>query len=319
MKSQFQDIIEKKIVVIAKIEVYDTSKNKKHSDWQKSINEIEVLRKEYFNAGKLPYNKSEEVWQKFKNATKKFNHAKNLFYKNEKSVQQTNLDEKNALIAQAETLQDSEDWEVATNTMKKIQADWKKVGHVPRKFSDDIWKRFKAACNHYFDRFHNRQDNLNKEQQAFIEDKKAYIEEVKKLEKATLEEIYEVIQKWRDLGDTPRSVRHLESKFYKVIDKLLEGLSLSKEDIELLKFKNLVDGYFAQNDGHKLNSEQLFVRKKLDEINKEVQQLENNLSFFSNAKDDNPLVLNVKKSIDKHKEAAEIWKQKLSYVRSLDY
>jgi len=319
MKSQFQDIIEKKIVVIAKIEVYDTSKNKKHSDWQKSINEIEVLRKEYFNAGKLPYNKSEEVWQKFKNATKKFNHAKNLFYKNEKSVQQTNLDEKNALIAQAESLQDSEDWEVATNTMKKIQADWKKVGHVPRKFSDDIWKRFKAACNHYFDRFHNRQDNLNKEQQAFIEDKKAYIEEVKKLEKATLEEIYEVIQKWRDLGDTPRSVRHLESKFYKVIDKLLEGLSLSKEDIELLKFKNLVDGYFAQNDGHKLNSEQLFVRKKLDEINKEVQQLENNLSFFSNAKDDNPLVLNVKKSIDKHKEAAEIWKQKLSYVRSLDY
>ncbi len=319
MKSQFQDIIEKKIVVIAKIEAYDTSKNKKHSDWQKSINEIEVLRKEYFNAGKLPYNKSEEVWQKFKNATKKFNHAKNLFYKNEKSVQQTNLDEKNALIAQAESLQDSEDWEVATNTMKKIQADWKKVGHVPRKFSDDIWKRFKAACNHYFDRFHNRQDNLNKEQQAFIEDKKAYIEEVKKLEKATLEEIYEVIQKWRDLGDTPRSVRHLESKFYKVIDKLLEGLSLSKEDIELLKFKNLVDGYFAQNDGHKLNSEQLFVRKKLDEINKEVQQLENNLSFFSNAKDDNPLVLNVKKSIDKHKEAAEIWKQKLSYVRSLDY
>ena len=319
LKSQYQDIIEKKLVIIANIDAYDTSKNKKHSDWQRSINEIEALRKSYFDAGKLPYNRSEEVWQKFKDATKKFNHAKNVFYKNEKSVQQTNLDEKNALIVLAESLKESEDWEVATNTMKKIQADWKKIGHVPRKFSDDIWKRFKAACNHYFDRFHNRQDNLNKEQHAFIDEKKELLEEVKKIEEATLEEIKEAIKKWRDLGETPRSVRHLESKFYKQIDKLLGGLSLGKEEIAMLKFKNLVDGYLAQNDGHKLNSEQLFVRKKIDEISKEVQQLENNLSFFSNAKDDNPLVMNVRASIDSYKEDMNIWNEKLKYIRSLDY
>jgi hypothetical protein len=319
LKSQYQSIIDAKLIVIDKIEAYDTSNNKKHSDWQKSIKEIEVLRKEYFDAGKLPYSKSEQVWLKFKGATKNFNHAKNAFYKNEKGVQQTNLDKKNALIELAESLKDSEDWENATNTMKKIQADWKKVGHVPRKFSDDIWKKFKAACNYYFDRLHNKQDSANKEQMAFIDDKKAYLEEVKAIEKATLEEINEAIQKWRAFGETPRSVRHIESKFYKHIDKLLEGLSMSKEEIAMLKFKNLVDGYLAQKDGHKLNSEQMFVRKKIDEINKEVQQLENNLSFFSNAKDDNPLVVNVRNSIDKHKEDIAIWKQKLAYVRSLDY
>ena len=87
---------------------------------------------------------------------------------------------------------------------------------------------------------------VNKEQMAFIEDKKAYLEEVKAIEKATLEEINEVIQKWRAFGETPRSVRHIESKFYKHVDKLLEGLSLSKEEIAMLKFKNLVDGYLAQ-------------------------------------------------------------------------
>ncbi len=319
LKSQYQSIIDAKLAVIVKIEAYDTSTNKKHSDWQKSIKEIEVLRKEYFDAGKLPYSKSEQVWQKFKGATKNFNHAKNAFYKSEKNVQQTNLDEKNALIELAESLQESDDWESATNTMKKIQADWKKIGHVPRKFSDDIWKRFKAACNHYFDRLHNKQDSVNKEQLAFIDEKKAFLEEVKAIEKATLEEINEAIEKWRAFGETPRSVRHIESKFYKHIDRLLEGLSLSKEEIAMLKFKNLVDGYLAQKDGHKLNSEQMFVRKKIDEINKEVQQLENNLSFFSNAKDDNPLVLNVRASIDKHKDNIAIWKQKLAYVRSLDY
>jgi hypothetical protein len=319
LKTQYQSIIDAKLVAIAKIEAYDSSKNKKHSDWQKSIKEIEALRDEYFNAGKLPYSKSEQVWQKFKAATKKFNNAKNVFYKEEKSVQQTNLDKKNALIELAESLKESEDWENATNTMKKIQADWKKIGHVPRKFSDEIWKRFKAACNHYFDRLHNKQDSVSKEQMAFIDDKKAYLEEVKAIETATLDEINEAIQKWRDFGETPRSVRHIESKFYKHIDKLLEGLSMSKEEIAMLKFKNLVDGYLAQKDGHKLNSEQMSVRKKIDELNKEIQQLENNLSFFSNAKDDNPLMINVRTNIEGYKDEVKIWKQKLAYVRSLDY
>ena len=319
LKSQYKVIIEKKLEVIAQIDAYDTSNNKKHSDWQRSIKEVEALRQLYFDAGKLPYSKSEEIWQKFKTATKKFNHAKNAFYKNEKSVQQSNLDKKNALIELAESLKDSEDWDSATNTMKKIQADWRKIGHVPRKFSDDIWKRFKAACNHYFDRYHGRQDAVNKEQQEFVNAKKAYLEEIKSIEKATLEEINELIEKWKSFGETPRSVRHIESKFYKKIDKLYEGLSMSKEEIAMLKFKNLVDGYLAQNDVRKLNSELMFVRKKLDEINKEIQQLENNLSFFSNANEDNPLVVNVKTSIAKHRDDAEIWKQKLAYVRSLDY
>ncbi|NVK52569.1 MAG: DUF349 domain-containing protein [Flavobacteriaceae bacterium] len=319
LKSQFKVIIEKKLAVIAKIDAYDVSNNVKHSDWQKSIKEIEALRKEYFDAGKLPYSKSEEVWQKFKAATKKFNHSKNTFYKNEKRVQQENLDKKNALIEQAESLKDSEDWETATNTMKKIQADWKKIGHVPRKFSDDIWKRFKTACNHYFDRYHGRQDDLSKEQQAFIEDKKVLLDKVKELEKASLEEIETLITTWKDLGQTPRNARHLESKFYKQVDRLLEGLSMSKEEIAMLKFKNLVDGYLAQNNTHKLDSEQMFVRKKIDEANKEIQQLENNLSFFSNAEDDNPLVVKVRNDINEHKKNAKIWKKKLKYLRSLDY
>ena len=319
LRSQHQSIIEAKLAIIEKIAAYDTSMNKKHSDWQRSIKEVEAMRTAYFDAGKLPYSKSEQLWQKFKTATKAFNHAKNAFYKVEKSTQQANLDKKNALIELAESLQESDDWENTTNVMKKIQADWKKIGHVPRKFSDPIWKRFKAACNLYFDRLHNKQDADNKEQIAFIEEKKAYLETVKTKNKASLEEINNFIQQWRAFGETPKSVRHIESKFNRHIDKLLEGLSMSPDEIAMLKFKNLVDGYLAQNDGHKLNSEQLFVRKKIDEINKEIQQLENNLSFFSNAANDNPLLLNVRASIDKHINDVAIWKQKLAYIKSLDY
>ena len=319
MKSKYQDIIALKLAVIDRFNAYDTSNNKTHKDWQNSIVETEKLRQEYFNAGKLPYAKSEEVWQKFKTATKKFNSSKNHFYKDEKSEQQENLKKKIALIEIAESLKESEDWEIATEAMKKVQADWKKIGHVPRKFSDDIWNKFKAACNSYFDRYHDQKNSVSKEQQANVDAKKAFLETLKEEKEHTKESVLEAIKTWQELGQLPRDVRYLEGKFNKQIDRLLEGLSLDKKEVAMLKFTHVIDGLFVNEDFRKLDSEQLFIRKKMDEVVKEMQQLENNLGFFSNAKDDNPLVLNVKNSVNEFKEDLKIWKEKLSYLRKLDY
>ena len=319
MKSKYQDIIALKLAVIERFNAYDTSNNKTHKDWQNSIVETEKLRQEYFNAGKLPYAKSEEVWQKFKSATKKFNSSKNHFYKDEKSEQQENLKKKIALIEIAESLKESEDWEIATEAMKKVQADWKKIGHVPRKFSDDIWNKFKAACNSYFDRYHDQKNSVSKEQQANVDAKKAFLETLKEEKEHTKESVLDAIKTWQELGQLPRNVRYLEGKFNKQIDRLLEGLSLDKKEVAMLKFTHVIDGLLVNEDFRKLDSEQLFIRKKMDEVVKEMQQLENNLGFFSNAKDDNPLVLNVKNRVNEFKEDLEIWKEKLSYLRKLDY
>lgn len=319
MKSKYQEIISKKMVIIENINAYETANNKTHKDWQNSIKDIEALRQEYFNAGKLPYAKSEEIWQKFKTATKKFNSAKNKFYKEEKSEQQENLQKKLALIEIAESLKESEDWENATNTLKKAQADWKKIGHVPRKFSDDIWKKFKGACNFYFDRLRLQKTAVNQEQQAVIDAKKEFLETLKLQKDHTKETVLGAIEAWKNLGALPRNVRHLEGKFNKQIDQLLGSLSLDKKEVTMLKFTNVVDGLMASNDARKLDSEQLFVRKKIDEVVKEIQQLENNLGFFSNAKDDNPLVVNVKKQVVSFKNDLEVWKEKLTYLKNLDY
>ena len=319
LKSKYQEMIDAKLEVVAKINAYDTSGNLSHKDWQRSIKEIEALRQQYFDIGKLPYSKSEAVWQEFKGATKKFNAAKNAFYKGEKNAQNTNLKQKMSLVELAESLMDSEDWETTTNTMKRIQSDWKKIGHVPRKYSDDIWNRFKNACNHYFDRLHERKNELNKEVQGIVDAKKAYIEELKEAAEVSLEGVQEAIAKWKNLGSLPRNVRHLDGKFNKIVDALLEKLNLGRADIEMMKFKNVVDNYLAQEDFRKLDSEQLFIRRKIDETVREMQQLENNLSFISNATEDNPLVQNVRKGIQDFKDELDIWQLKLDYIKKLDY
>ncbi len=319
MKSNYGEIIEKKLAIIEEIFQHDFSKNMSHSDWQRSIDQINSLRQKYFDAGKLPFSKSEAVWQKFKTATKKFNQAKNLFYKQEKSVQQENLNKKLELIKLAESLKDSEDWTSTTDMFKKIQSDWKKIGHVPRKFSDDIWKRFKAACNYYFDRYHQQKNALSPEQQEVVEDKKAFLERLKESEIKTKAEVDYLIQEWSTLGRLPMSARSIDFQFNKTINSILSNMSISKDEIAMLKFRNIVNGYLANNDRRKLDSERAFIRSKIDESVREIQQLENNLSFISNVSDDNPLVKNVLDSIRKFKEDLDIWRQKQHYLRTLDY
>ncbi len=319
MKSQYGKIIELKIAVTEEINNYDSSNNKTHNDWQKSIKDIEALRQKYFDSGKLPYSKSEAVWQKFKDATKKFNQEKNKFYKQEKNSQQDNLQAKLDLIKLADSIKDSEDWESATNTFKKIQSDWKTIGHVPRKFSDDIWKKFKAACNHYFDRYHNQKNALSSEQQEVIDKKVEFLATLKAEDYNTKETIGDLMSTWNKFGVTARSSKSIDSDFNKFIDNVLSNLSIDKEEIVLLKFQNIINGYLASDNIRKLDSELMFIRKKIDETVREIQQLENNLSFFSNASDDNPLVKSVHKSINDFKDGLAMWKKKLAYLRTLEY
>ena len=319
LKSKYQKMIDAKLAVVAKLNAFDTSNNKTHNDWQKSIVEVEKIRKEYFDIGKLPYSKSESVWQEFKQATKKFNSSKNTFYKHEKGTQNDNLKQKIALIELAESLKESSDWSEATNTMKRIQSDWKKIGHVPRKFSDDIWKRFKGACNFYFDRLHEHKNEANKEQLAVVEAKKEYLDKIKAAEGLSLEDVKDSLIEWRALGVLPRNVRHLDEKFNKAVDAHLGKLNMSREDVEMMKFKNVIETYLAQEDYKKLDNERFFIRKKIDETVRDMQQLENNLSFISNATEDNPLVQNVRKGIQNFKDQLDIWQVKLNYLKKLDY
>ena len=174
----------------------------------------------------MPYSKSETTWQKFKDATKQFNQEKNKFYKQEKKSQQQNLQEKLDLIKLAESLKDSEEWETTTNTFKKIQSDWKKVGHVPRKFSDDLWKKFKAACNHYFDRYHKQKNTLSDEDKKILDKKEAFLQSLKPEDYSTNGTITKLINDWNQFGCTSRNSKSVDVKFNKFVDLILSKLSL---------------------------------------------------------------------------------------------
>ncbi|WP_303317490.1 DUF349 domain-containing protein [Flavivirga abyssicola] len=318
----YEKNLENKLEIIAKISAINTEENKSHSDWQKKIKEIEELRNAFFNAGKVPIKVNESTWAKFKESVRIFNRRKNAFYKGLKKEQYNNLQLKLDLIKIAEDNKDSDDFEATTPLMKKIQSDWKKIGHVPRKDSDKIWKQFKAACNSYFDRLHAKRNAANQENIDAFNKKNEFLGALKelKLTEETKEKnlalIKEQITQWRTFGKVPNDKRYIEGKFQKTIDSLLTSLEMDKNEVEMIKFENKLDNINTSDDDHRnLDNERAFIRKKIDEVKSQINQLENNLQFFTNVNDDNPLVKEVHQNIKTHKESLKLWKSKLQKIK----
>lgn len=316
----YEKNLEVKHDIINRIDAVTNNEDSSHSSWQKKIKQIEALREEFFTAGKVPIKVNEATWAKFKESVRSFNRKKNAFYKGLKKEQYDNLQKKLDLIKVAEDNKDNDDFETTTALMKKIQSDWKKIGHVPRKDSDKIWKQFKDACNAYFDRFHEAKNAVSAEEQEALDTKTALLEKARTIEltgdnKADLETIKTAIQEWKNVGKVPRNKSFINGKFNKVIDALFGKLDMNKTESEMLKYDNHLAG--LADDQRGLDKEMNFIRKKMDEARAEINQLENNLLFFSNVDESNPLVKDVHKNIAKHKETLDVWKAKYKKIKSM--
>ncbi len=314
----YEKNLEVKLGIIAKIDEVTTDEGNNHSAWQKKIKTVEDLRNQFFNAGKVPIKVNENTWAKFKESVRSFNRKKNAFYKGLKKDQYKNLQKKLELIKIAEANKDNTDFAATTPLMKKIQHDWKQIGHVPRRESDKIWKQFKSACNAYFDKLHESKNAANKEEIEAFEKKSALIENMKSItftddKKSNLKLIKEQIEAWKAIGHVPYSKRAINKKFNKAVDDLYNQLDISKKETELLKYNSKLTT--LSTDQRSLDNEHNFIRKKIDELKGEINQLENNLQFFSNVEDDNPLVKEVHNNIERHKNELAIWEEKLRKVK----
>ena len=317
------DNLEKKKGLIAQLEILAQEKVDTHQAWLNQITKVEALRNEFFATGKVPSEVNEATWTAFKTAVRNFNLLKNSFYKEIKKDQNDNLSKKQALVNKANELKVSDDFAATTPIMKQIQEEWKLIGHVPRKFSDVLWKEFKGACNHYFERLKESKSEENAEEVAAFEKKKEYLEGLRVFEligdhKTDLDAIKAHIEAWKAIGKVPFNRRHIEGKFNKILDALFEKLSSSKKESDMLRFANKLGNI---EDSRKIDNERIFIMRKIDEVQNEIFQLENNIQFFQNAKNakkENSIVTEVRKNIERHKEELQTWKEKLIQIKNLN-
>ncbi|MBK5192303.1 MAG: DUF349 domain-containing protein [Flavobacteriaceae bacterium] len=322
LDQEYEKNLEQKKEICAKIKTLVETQYTAHSQWQQKIKELNALRDEFFKVGKVPREKNESTWSEFKQNVRQFNRNKNAYYKSLKKEQYDNLEKKRELIKIADDNKDSEDFKATTALMKKIQADWKKVGHVPRKESDKVWKQFKAACNYYFDRLHTSNNEEDAEENKAFDQKKEILDGLKSYEfsgdkKTDLSKIKEAIEGWKNIGKVPYNKRFIEGKFNKLLDQLFSKLDVDRTKAEMMKYENKIQALNNADDDAKLRNEHYFLTKKVQETKDEIRQLENNLQFFADVNTDNPLVKAVHKNIQDQKDQLEVWKEKLEKIKSI--
>lgn len=286
LKAQNDQKVAAKRAVVDKIIALNQQTPEKHGGWQKASKALEALRAEFKNIGFVRSEENDEVWEAYKTAQREFNQLKNAFYKEEKKKQREHLDAKKALVTLVEGLKDSDDFAETARAMKKAQADWKKTGYVPKKEGDALWEAFRGACNHFFDRMNGERKAKEQKFSAALKAKEAKLAEVQDLEITSVEAAIALSEEWSALGGGNKKI---EDAFNALLEKKLTGLGLSKNDLERTLFEARVKALVEADDQNGLRHERGWLRDQMDSAKKELNQLENNIAFFSSSKG-NPLL-----------------------------
>ena len=298
-----QKALEKKNEIIAKLKDFASSKEAvTHNYWQQAIKQVEQLRSEFLKLGNVPKKLSNQNWTEFKTALRAFNAKKNDFYKNLKNSQHVNLEEKQKLISIAQDNMHSEDWDTAVPLFKKLQEDWKNIGHVPKNQANKVWNDFRDACNTFFNNFREKNASTTDDWKQNYHQKKALLEELKQIndEEGSVERIEQIKSSWDSIGKVPRNKMSINNEFNKV---LKEKLKLNKINVFDLKEDNLTEA--------QLTDKARKIKSQIADLEAEVVKLENNINFFNNPSRENPLLKDTYDKIDEKKALIESLKQSL--------
>ncbi|MDR6923050.1 DUF349 domain-containing protein [Chryseobacterium sp. 2987] len=298
--------LEKKNQIIAEIKkLSEPSETPNHNYWQSSIKRVEDLRSEFLKTGSVPRKLSNQNWNDFKTILRGFNTTKNNYYKSLKGSQQANLEEKLKLIQTAKDNMNNEEWDIAVPLFKKLQEDWKKVGHVPKSMTNKIWDEFRDACNTFFNNYREKNNASNDNWKENYKHKKELLDELKTVsnEDGSIERIEAIKTAWNNIGKVPRDKIAINSEFNKT---LREKLKLNKINELELKEEGLTET--------QLTDKARKMKSQISDLEAEIVKLENNLAFFNKPSRENPLLRDTYNTIDEKKAHLETLKQNLHNI-----
>lgn len=306
IETEQNENLEKKNQIIEEIKkLSEPSENPNHSYWQNSIKRVEELRSEFLKTGSVPRKLSNQNWNDFKTTLRAFNTTKNTYYKSLKGSQQSNLEEKLKLIQTAKDNQNNEEWEIAVPLFKKLQEDWKKIGHVPKSMTNKIWDEFRDACNAFFNNYRDKSNASTDNWKENYKQKKAILEDLKTVsnDEGSIERIEAIKTAWNNIGKVPRDKISINTEFNKT---LREKLKLNKINELELKEEGLSE--------NQLTDKARKIKNQISDLEAEIVKLENNLAFFKNPSKENPLLRETFESIDGKKAHLETLKQNLHSI-----
>ena len=276
-------------------------------DWNKASEELLEIQKVWKTIGFAPKRDNNRIYERFRAACDKFFDLKREYYAGQKSEMEHNLALKTELCAEAETLAMSEDWKRATDELITLQARWKEVGPVARRHSDAIWKRFRAACDKFFERKAQHFASVDSQHEENLKLKQALLEEMRAadIKAGGFEAIKAFQRRWSQIGFVPIKFKDALQKEYKaIVDGMFATLRSSERDRSINRFRERVS---TMKGSGQLRSERERLFNKVRQMEQDIATLENNIGFFSKSKNADALIADVREKIERTKrDMAEI-------------
>ncbi len=291
-----------------------------HQQWNNLSEKLNELSEKWKKAAPIEKSDLKKSWTEFREATNKFYSMKNNFYKNRKEDNNNNLQEKIKICEQAEELSTSTNWKETGKQLIQLQEKWKNSAFVPKNLSDKIWKRFRSACNKFFDARKKHYKLLDKEKEGNLKEKTTLLKEVEKFDvsenpREDIKRLKEFSEKWNSIGFVPKQDIQINDRFDKVISFLYNKLKVDKSEKKTIQFQIKAERLKGNSD--KLNVEKKLIRQEIGKVNKTILQYENNISFFENGKGTEKLKEDVLKNIENSKKEIEELKKKLSLLNKI--
>ena len=284
-------------------------------EWNKASDRLLEIQKTWKTIGFAPKKDNNRIYERFRTACDRFFEAKRQFYAGMKTEMEHNLQQKTEICEAAESLMNSEEWKKTTDELIALQARWKQIGAVSRRHSDAIWKRFRAACDKFFERKASHFASVDGEHEENLQKKLALLAEMAEadVKAGGYEVIREFQRRWGEIGFVPiKQKDSIQKKYKAAVDELFNTLRGSERDRSMGRFREKVSSLKASGD-RRLRTERERLYNKVRQLEQEIALLENNIGFFAKSKNAEALVADVRAKIDRAREemAAAVEKVKL--------
>ncbi|MBO7472261.1 MAG: DUF349 domain-containing protein [Bacteroidaceae bacterium] len=319
LKAREEENLTKKTALCEQLEAFSTEGLKTFADWDAITQKIKELQAEWKKIGFAPQKMNTAIFERFRQGCDAFFEKKNAFFKDLKDELNSNLAKKKELVEKAEALMESTEWRSTGDILINLQKQWKEIGTVPRKYSEDLWKRFTAACDHFFEARQVATADVRNEEKANKEQKLGIIEQLKELAETqgenVIAQVKELQQKWSEVGHVPfRDKETLYKEYRGLCDKIYDAYGVSQAKRRLNNFrKNLAEK--VGNAGNSLDNERQKMQRAYERMLAEIKTYENNIGFLNaGSKKGNSLVEAMNKKVEKLRDELNLLAQKIRAV-----
>ena len=319
LRAQEEDNLVKKTALCEKVEAIGKEENKGAGDWEKHTKEIIEIQAEWKKIGFAPQKMNVKIFERFRAACDDFFGRKAEFFKELKNRFNENVEKKKVLVEKAKALTDSTEWKSTSDKLIALQKEWKKIGIVPKKIGDELWKEFQDACNHFFDARNAANAGTRNEEHTNLAKKKDIIAQMKALAEEKADDLQAKLQQLVDdyskIGHVPfKEKDKIYKEYHDVLDKLYSELHISIARKRLDNFKNNLKN-FAKRGEDALDNERGRLMRRYEQLKSDITTYENNLGFLNaSSKKGNSLIDEMNHKIQKLKDEAQLVREKIKAI-----